>query len=94
MVKKKEIDPNLEKIKKNLDMNKIIIGTAVTLKKLKKGDILEVFMSSNCPNYMKEDINYYAGLAKAKVVELKYPNDELGLLCKKPFPISVLGLSK
>ena len=72
----------------------IIIGTEMSLKNLKLGRIKQVLLSSNCPDKVEKDINYYAGLSNAEVHKLEYPNDELGVICKKPFSISVLALVK
>jgi len=85
---------SISEIKKALKEGKAIIGTERTLKNLKLGKVSKVFLTSNCPAGVKKDINYYSKLAKAEVVQLKQPNDELGALCKKPFSISVLSVAK
>ena len=81
-------------LKKLFKSKSLIIGTERTIKSLKKGGIDKVFLSSNCPENVEKDMNYYASLGKAEVVKLQYPNDELGVICKKPFSISVLSLLK
>jgi len=94
MAKKKEIDKDIEEVKKGINADKAVIGTIETIKNLKKGNIVKVFLSANVPEEVKQDLEYYSKLIKADVVELAYPNDELGALCKKPFPISVISLFK
>jgi large subunit ribosomal protein L30e len=85
----------IAEIKKALKTKgKAVIGTARTIKKLKLGKVEKVYLTSNCPDEVKEDIKYYAKLSGAKVVQLKQPNDELGIVCKKPFAISVLSIAK
>ena len=81
-------------IKKILKAGNVIIGTERTIKNLKLGKIQKVLMSSNCPANVEKDINYYAGLSGAEAHKLDFPNDELSVLCKKPFYISVLGILK
>ena len=81
-------------IRKGIKEGKVIIGTERTVKALKRGKIAKVFLTSNCPEDVSEDIEYYSRLAKAKVVRLKHPNTELGVICKKPFAISVLSFLK
>ena len=81
-------------IKKLIKSKSLIIGTGKTIKGLKLGKIEKVIISSNCPKTVVENINYYAGLSKAETVKASYPNDELGVICKKPFPISVLSILK
>ena len=41
-----------------------------------------------------KDIVEYAKLSDVEVVDTAVPNDVLGTLCKKPFPISVIGLRR
>lgn len=85
----------IEEIKTALKTKgKVVIGTARTIKNLKLGRLEKVFLTSNCPKSVKEDIKYYAKLSNAKVVQLKQPNDELGIICRKPFAISVLSITK
>jgi large subunit ribosomal protein L30e len=85
---------SIDDIKKALKEGKVIIGTSRTIKALKLGKVSKVFLTSNCPSDVKDDIEYYSKLGKVKVVKLKQPNVELGVLCKKPFPISVLSFQK
>ena len=61
---------------------------------VKLGKVQKVLMSSNCPARIESNINYYAGLSGAELYKLDYPNDELSVICKKPFAISVLALLK
>lgn len=81
-------------IKKMLKLGGIIIGTEKTLKNLKLGRVQKVLVSSNCPEKVEKDIAYYAGLSGAEFHKLDCPNDELSVICKKPFSISVLSLLK
>lgn len=92
--KKKEKKDVLIEIKKNLKSKKLIIGTDITIKNMKLGKIKKIFLSSNCPENTKKDIEYYSKISKIDVINLSQKNDELGLICKKPFPISVLSLVK
>ena len=85
---------SLAEFKKLLKSKPIVIGTERTVKNLKKGRIEKIFLSSNCPANVEKDLSYYAPLGKADVVKLQYPNDELGVICKKPFSISVLSILK
>jgi len=91
-VKKKE--DYLVEIKKNLTQKKIIIGAKKTVKNIKLGRIKKIFLSSNCPRDIRKDIKYYSKISKFDIIELDYKNDELGIICKKPFSIAVLGIAK
>jgi len=81
-------------IKKMIKAGNVIIGTEMAIKGLKLGKLEKIMVSSNCPERVEKNINYYAGLTGTEVQKLDYPNDELGIICKKPFSISVLALSK
>ena len=81
-------------IKKMLKAGNLVLGTERSMKSLKLGKIQKVMLSSNCPAKVEKDISYYAGLAGAEFQKLDYPNDELGVICKKPFSISVLAVVK
>lgn len=81
-------------IKKMLKSGSIAIGTEKTIKSLKSGKVQKILVSSNCPASVERDISYYASLSGAELHKLDYPNDELSVICKKPFPISVLALLK
>ncbi len=85
---------NLTEIKKMLKLGNLVIGTKKSVKGLRLGHVEKIMLSSNCPAKIEKDINYYAGLAGAEILKLDYPNDELGVICKKPFSISVLALIK
>jgi large subunit ribosomal protein L30e len=81
-------------IKKHLGDGKLILGTKLTLKSLKLGNLEKVFVTSNCPASVKSDVDYYAGTGNCKAVALDIPNDELGVICKKQFSVSIAGLLK
>lgn len=81
----------MENLKKLIKENKIIIGTNKVMKNLKLGRLKEIYLASNCPKYVLEDIKHYSKLNNVKVNELKEDNEQLGTICKKPFSISVLG---
>ena len=82
----------VKEIKKIISENKAIIGTKAVLKGLKLGKIAKIFVTNNCPDSIKEDIDKYAKINKIDVVTIEMFNDELGILCKKSFSISVLGV--
>ncbi len=91
---KETVDKNVALIRKLVATKGLIIGTERVVKALKLDLIEKVFIASNCTERIEEDLEYYCKLTKAKVVKLNYPNDELGVVCKKPFSISVIGIEK
>ena len=81
-------------IRKLLADKRLVIGTEQTLKFVKLGKLAKVYLSSNCPPALKADLQKYCGLNGIECQELAVPNEELGVWCKKPFAISVLGVLK
>lgn len=81
-------------LKKLLKEKKMLIGTERTIKNLKLGKVDKVIITSNCPEKVQKDIKYYADLGKAAILKIRCPNEELGIICKKPFAISVLSTLK
>lgn len=94
MAKKESIDKNIKEIKKLLKSKNLIIGRDRTLKNLRVGKIKKVFVAGNCPESVKKDIIYYSKFDNVEYVELAYPNEDLGVMCKKPFSISVISVLK
>jgi len=84
----------IKELKSVLNTGKLVMGTEQTLKELKKSTLSKVYLASNTPDNVKEDIEYYAELAEVEVISLSVPNEELGVMCQKPFYISVLGVRK
>ena len=94
MAKKEITDKNIKEIKKLLKSEELVIGTEMTIKNLRKGNVKKVFTASNCNEKVKKDLQYYSSLSDAEYIELSYANEDLGVLCKKPFSISVISIIK
>ncbi len=91
MAKRKEIDDEIKNLKTKVQDGKAVIGTQEVLHALKNKTIGTVYIAKNCPAKARDDLMYYANLAGITCIELEYTNEELGILCKKNFFISVLG---
>jgi large subunit ribosomal protein L30e len=79
----------LKDLRDALKENKLVIGTERTIKNLKKGKVKEVFMAKNCPEHIKKQVRHYCKISKTTLTELDKTNEELGVLCKKPFSINI-----
>lgn len=79
----------MNNLKEDLKKKKPIMGIAETLKRIIKGKVSKIYVSSNCPE--KERILNLAAMNKVNVVGLEENNKELGNLCKKPFSVSVIS---
>ncbi|MBI2140599.1 ribosomal L7Ae/L30e/S12e/Gadd45 family protein [Candidatus Woesearchaeota archaeon] len=87
-------EKHASEIRKLLKEGQLIIGTDRTLKGIKQGKVVRVFLASNTAKETRESIEHYASLAGFEVSILPVLNDELGVVCKKPFSISVLSVKK
>jgi ribosomal protein L30E len=90
MVKKQESND----IKKELKKRKFVIGTKEVIKNLKVNKLEKIYIASNCNDNSKKELEYYSKLLKIAIIILKQPNDELGVICKKQYSISMLGILK
>ena len=77
-------------IRKLLGSDKLIIGTDRCMKLLREGQLKKIMLASNANLQTVEDVQRYN--SGAEVIVLDVPNEELGVFCKKPFNISVLGI--
>ncbi len=79
-------------IRKLLGSDKLIIGSDRVLKMLRNNELKQVILANNVKRELHDDIVAYSKQNNIEVVELDVPNEELGVYCKKPFHISVLGI--
>ncbi|HLC32422.1 MAG TPA: ribosomal L7Ae/L30e/S12e/Gadd45 family protein [Candidatus Nanoarchaeia archaeon] len=84
---------DMTEFKKLLAAKKLILGTKETMKKLRAGKIGKIFLASNCDQSVRADIQRVCSLGNVQCVDLSQSNDEIGVLCKKQFAISVVGVA-
>ena len=84
----------MEKLQKDLleSSDKLVYGTERNLKLLKNERLKTIYLASNCIENVREEVKRCNG--KTEVVELDATNTEIKVACKKPFSISVIGLTK
>ena len=92
MAKKKELSKDIQELKELLKTDKGIFGRDKVLKELKAGNLVKIFVASNIPISLAEDLVYYADISNVELVNLNQDNEELGVLAKKNFFISVIGV--
>ena len=84
----------LSELKKHVGDKKLILGKDRVMKALRNGSLKEVFLAVNCSLADKADIDSVAVKEKVKVSVLEINNDEMGVVVKKPFSVSIAGLQK
>jgi ribosomal protein L30E len=82
---------SLELLRKALKEEKLVYGERQTLKLIKLGKTQTVFLAKNCKPSIRETINEYSKHTELNIVELDVDATEIGTICKKEFPISVLS---
>ena len=79
------------KLKKALKEKKLVFGAQRTLKLIKNGKVGEVFIAKNCPERTKKTLEHYCNLSGIKLNKINKDNEEVGVICKKPFSISSIN---
>ncbi len=88
----KAVVEGVSEVKKLMSASKLVLGANETVKLLRQGKLARVFVSTNCSPQMRSDLENACKIAGIDVVELNQTSDEIGVLCKKPFAISVVGV--
>ena len=70
-------------IKKALETKKIVIGADETMKKIKLGKVSKVFVSHNCPENIKQDLESHSKIAKVDFKVMNKTNEDKLLLSNK-----------
>ena len=71
---------------------KIQIGASSALASAKSKKAKLILLASNCPQSIREDIEYYCKLSEVPVSIFKGDSSDLGALCGKPFDVSALTI--
>lgn len=79
---------SLALLRKALKEEKMVYGNDKVVKMIKLGRAKKVFVSSSFKDL--EMVKRYAELSKVSLIELSESPTEIGLACKKQFPIGVL----
>lgn len=81
-------------IKNALAENALIIGFDAVVRAVKAGNVAKVFAASNIPKIKHDELKHYCEISDIPFEELSYNNEELGILCKKQYLITVVALKK
>ena len=83
-----------QELRKLLGSGKLVIGTERSLKTLAAGKAKKIILSANCSDSTKAKMETLAKTAGAELEVAKENNEELGVLCRKPFRIAVLCITQ
>ena len=76
-------------LKEDLKKKKPLLGLNVALKKLRSNKLSRVYVSSN--SHAKDKLVRLANTMNVDVVLLSETSKDLGVLCKKPFSVSIIS---
>ncbi len=79
----------MSNLKDDLKKKKLILGLERALKGVRKHKVSTVYVSSN--SHAKEDISRLGKAMNVEVILVDENSRELGVLCKKPFSVSVIS---
>ncbi len=88
----KEQNEQIVIIKKAIEENKLIIGYKEVMQAVRSGEVAKVIVARNVEETRMADLKDLVTVSGVELVELSQANDELGVICKKPFSISVLAI--
>ncbi len=73
---------------------KIQFGAKTALKSTKSKKAKLILLASNCPQKIRENIEYYSKLSEIPIGIFKGESTDLGALCGKPFNVCVLTIKE
>ncbi len=82
---------SLTELKRALKEEKLVYGTDATIKNIKRGITKAVFIAINCSPTTQAHIKHYNTMHAFTIYKLEEPSDELALICKKKFNVSLLS---
>jgi large subunit ribosomal protein L30e len=71
---------------------KVSFGSNSALQNAQTGRAKMIIMASNCPQDLRQDVEYYCQLSEVPVVDYKGSSLDLAAVCGKPFTISALSI--
>jgi len=77
-------------IRTAVDTGNVILGSRESIKSIKHGEGKLVIIAGNCKEDIMEDVKYYAKLSNIPIYIHDVNSLELGAICGKPFPVSVM----
>jgi len=71
---------------------KVSFGAQSAVQNAKTGKARLIVLAANCPESVREDIEYYSGLSQVPLVTFKGTSIDLAGVCGKPFSVSALSI--
>ncbi len=71
---------------------KVILGSKRTIQLIKQGKAKLAIIASNCPDQIKNDLEYYCKLSNIPIYVYDGTSWDLGAVCGKPFMVAVMAI--
>jgi len=81
---------SIEQLKDAFKEKKLTYGFNETIKLVKRGKATVVFIAKGAEPKMYDDLTTATAISNTKVIELNATPQEVGAVCKKPFPVTIL----
>jgi len=75
-----------------VDSGKVVLGSGRSVKVALNGGAKLIVVSQNCPREIASDIKHYCKLSSIPLIDFKGSSLDLGTVCGKPFPVSILSV--
>jgi large subunit ribosomal protein L30e len=83
-----------KEIKDAMKEKKLVVGTRMIIKNIKKDAVKYVICPENCRDDVLEDLDYYSRNFGIEIRKFSGNSRQLGEICGKPFNIMLLGIKK
>ncbi len=83
---------NSREIRRAVDTGNALFGKKQAEKALLVDKAEAIVISRNAPKALRETISQYSGIAGTPMIEFGGTSIELGAVCGKPFPVSVMAV--
>jgi len=90
--KKEKEKPLTSAIRLAVESGKVAFGARSGLSASALGKALLFVVASNAPSNIREKVVQYSGVSKTPLLIFEGSSIELGSVCGKPFPVSVLSI--
>ncbi len=71
---------------------KVYFGANTAIKSAKTGRAKMIIIASNCPEEIRNDLEYYCKLSGTPLIVYKGTSTDLAMVCGKPFIVSALTI--
>ncbi|MBN2477978.1 50S ribosomal protein L30e [Candidatus Micrarchaeota archaeon] len=88
--KKEKESPVVKQIRLVVESGKVSFGFNKGVKSILLGKPKMVVLASESPKLVKDDVSIYSKTSKVPLFEFEGSTMELGSICGKPYPVSVL----